>query len=418
MGAIDVSGGADGIAADCDAIRSLARHVGAAAHEIAHASLALHLYAADPALVTAGAVDPHDLLCFHADLLDALDGPRGLTWCAAQLGALDLALRAAADAYELADTLRTSAHDLVRGAVRLPPALAEAGPSLLRGDLSGAAQHVLTADPELADIAIDALQLAGVIKTASAALPDGRPAIRSTGTDRAGAAGYAPRSLATVLDDLALRNDGPHGAVDVRILSGHGKRRVIVDITGTKTIDPLPHEDVTGLLTDGKALLGQPTTYEAGVLAAMRRAGVTRADDVLLVGHSEGGMVAATVARAAAASGEFTITHVVTAGAPLGLVAAQIPRSVQVLALENAHDVVPHLDGTANPDRRNVTTVTGDAGCTGVVDCHSIQSTYRSIAADVDASDDRSVRAFRSSAAEYLDADQVETQTFVVTRQH
>ena len=416
MGSIDVVGGADGIAARCDDIRVLARHVGEAAADIARSALALHAYALDPGIDTAGAIDPHDLLCFHADLLDALDGPRGLTWCAAQLGTLDIGLRAAAEAYTAVDSLGTVTHDFTLGLIRLPAALVEAGPALVRGDVTHAAQRLFLADPELADTVIDALHLQGLIGAASAALPDGHPVLTSTGPDQTAAAGRPPRSLTAVLDGLEQRNERANGAIDVRILDGGGKRRVIVDITGTKTADPLPHKDVTGLLTDGKALVGQSTTYEAGVLAALRRAGVRREDDVMLVGHSEGGMVAATAARDASASGEFTVTHVITAGSPLGLIAAQVPKHVKLLALENAHDVVPHLDGVANPDRRNITTVTGDADCDGVVECHSIPGAYRSIAADVDASRDPAVRAFISSADEFLAADHVETRTYVVTR--
>ena len=37
---------------------------------------------------------------------------------------------------------------------------------------------------------------------------------------------------------------------------------------------------------------------------------------------------------------------------PLGLTVGALPSRVQVLALESSKDVVPHLDGRANPDLR------------------------------------------------------------------
>ena len=66
--------------------------------------------------------------------------------------------------------------------------------------------------------------------------------------------------------------------------------------------------------------------------------------EVMLVGHSEGGIVAVDAARDAAASGRFRITHVVTAGSPVGDLAGELPTTVQLLALENTADVVPALD--------------------------------------------------------------------------
>lgn len=45
----------------------------------------------------------------------------------------------------------------------------------------------------------------------------------------------------------------------------------------------------------------------------------------------------------------FNITHVVTAGSPIGR--TDIPADVQVLSLENQRDIVPHLDAAPNPDR-------------------------------------------------------------------
>jgi hypothetical protein len=361
---------------------------------------------------------PTDLARFGADLVGALDGPEGLSWVAVQLGLLDVHLRGAAEAYELADRLDTDLGDLVRAGVRLPAAVLAAARALARGgDPFAIAEAVVTNDPQLADLVVDALGLPAAMATLSAALPDGHPVVTDVGVDRAAAAATVPRSLRDVLLELAQRNDGLHGAIDVRVLSGGGCRRhVIVDITGTKTLNPLPGPDVTGLLTDGKALVGQRTTYEAGVLAAMRRAGVRRDDEVMLVGHSEGGLVAVTTARDAVASGEFRVTHVVTAGSPIGRTAGRLPPSVQMLALENSRDVIPHLDGVANPDRRSVTTVTGTAGAASLSDAHSVADSYVPLAQDVDDSRNRSTRSFLRSARGFLSARHESTHSYTITR--
>jgi hypothetical protein len=64
----------------------------------------------------------------------------------------------------------------------------------------------------------------------------------------------------------------------------------------------------------------------------------------------QGGIVAAQMAGDLA-GGEYNVTHVVTTGSPVGRI--DVPDSVQVLSLENEHDIVAHLDAAGNPDRSN-----------------------------------------------------------------
>ena len=73
-------------------------------------------------------------------------------------------------------------------------------------------------------------------------------------------------------------------------------------------------------------------------------------------------MVAVTTARDAVRQGEYNVTNVITAGSPIGRTVGRLPRSVQVLALENDSDIVPHLDGVENPAEPNITTVRGRFG--------------------------------------------------------
>jgi len=151
--------------------------------------------------------------------------------------------------------------------------------------------------------------------------------------------------------------------------------------------------------------------FDAAGLAAGR-------GDVMLVGHSEGGMVAVQTALACAKSGRFRVSHVVTAGSPVGLTVAKLPGSVQVLALENSNDIVPHLDGRTNPDKINVTTVSVRHGNGEIVDDHTIEQSYPPEARDVDASNDPSIRSFLSGASGFFGATSVQTHTFVITRQY
>jgi hypothetical protein len=418
---ISVTGGTHGISADCDAIVALAGRFGSAAHDTLGSALALHGYLLEPLVALSAAFDPIGFASFEAELLAALDGWRGLSSAGAAFGALDGELRFAAAAYREADRLVGSLHDAVFGGVNAIPALAAASAVLVRtGDPMRAAQVVITHDPELADTLIAALGLPGLLRAIGSAVPDGYGVARRPGIDRAGFAGRPPRNLTDLFADLAQRDgDARHGEIDVRILSlPDGSRRAIVDITGTKSWDPLPTSDVTSLSTNARALVGERSAYEGGVLAAMRAAGVRRDDPVMLIGHSQGGMVAVTTARDAMASGAFRITHVVTAGAPIGMTAGAVPPAAKVLAIENTRDVVPHLDGVANPDRPNVTTASAARGNSTVGGDHGLSPVYVALARDVQASHNASVRDFLASADSYFRAERVETHTYQIQRRY
>ena len=108
----------------------------------------------------------------------------------------------------------------------------------------------------------------------------------------------------------------------------------------------------------------RPTVAAAGVAAALdlarSRAGRAAADDpVLLVGHSQGGILAAALASDPAFTRDHRVTHVVTSGAPVGLF--PVPARVRVLSVEHADDPVPRLDLTPNPEHATWLTVSAPA---------------------------------------------------------
>jgi hypothetical protein len=113
---------------------------------------------------------------------------------------------------------------------------------------------------------------------------------------------------------------------------------------------------------------------------------------------------------------DYRISHVITAGSPVALTAGALPATVQLLALENAADVVPHLDGGANPDRPNVITAQFRCDHGGVLANHDLRASYLPGAALVDASSDASVHAFLDGLGDFLTAGQASTATFLITR--
>lgn len=419
---VSVRGGAHGLEARLDELVDVARRFGHVATDTGGAALALHGYLIDPALLSSGVLDPGGLAVFEADLADALDGPHGLSWIAVRAAAIDAELRAAAIGYRAADELTGEVRTIWQALRHLPAGAQHAFEEWARSGGTASLQDVealLTSDPELVDLAMQAGLLSLDEVYANAPLLDGHAKVRDAGVDERLRASSPPRGLADVMSGLALRNEGRHGEIDVKFLDcADGTRRVIVDIPGTKSWDPLPNGDVTSFSTNARALLGERTAYEQGVLTALTRAGVTPTDKVMLVGHSEGGMVAVTAARDAMRSGRFTITHVITAGSPIALSVGQVPSGVQVLALENKHDFIPHLDGSANPDEPNITTVTVDRGDGTEGDDHSIPDAYLPGAVDAAASGNASVHAFLTSASGYFTASSVTTHTYVITRDY
>jgi hypothetical protein len=394
-GSVSVAGGAGSISADCEDMHRAATLIGRLADQVLEQSVRLHVDLL-AGLDASALLDPDGAARAEAALALALDGPRGLSAVALRGEELQVTLRVAAQAYRDVDQLRP---------YWLPPL------KVLQGDRRSAI-----------DLPLRVLEAHLTPRRLGEFYPDGHAVLTPMGVDDGAIASTPPRSLSDVITGLAHRNDGVAGEISVQILTGvdaegGAYRKVIVDIPGTKDWHVAdPHDpNVTNPGTNLRAMAGETTTYENGVIAALHSAGVTAADDVTLVGHSLGGTVAVNAARDLVHSG-YDVSHVITAGAPISQVLGTLPRSVQVLALENADDVVPHLDGAPNPDPSNVITATVHHPQDSVGDNHSLDKVYVPGAADVDAQDDPSLRRYLDGLSGQLSATSATTNTYVVTR--
>lgn len=90
------------------------------------------------------------------------------------------------------------------------------------------------------------------------------------------------------------------------------------------------------------------------IRSAMDRAGVGPDDDVMIVGHSQGGLAAAVVAAS-----DPRVTRLLTAGAPVA--GHPLPPRVQALHVEVPGELVSALDGRSNPAHAGRVTVRGPA---------------------------------------------------------
>jgi hypothetical protein len=171
------------------------------------------------------------------------------------------------------------------------------------------------------------------------------------------------------IGDLVAAGEGLGGG-KVRVVEvavGAGSAWVVV-VPGTQRWSPEPGSNPFDLTTDVRAVAqsdGAVSIAAAGVAAALERArsasGRSGADDpVLLVGHSQGGILAAALTSEPSFLCRHHVTHVVTTGAPVGLF--PVPDTVRVLSFEHVDDPVPTLDLTPNPARASWVTVREGSG--------------------------------------------------------
>jgi hypothetical protein len=153
------------------------------------------------------------------------------------------------------------------------------------------------------------------------------------------------------------------GVVDIRKVVGpDGVERWVVTLPSTQ--DWLIEHGDTGATNDLDSNLAlmltpeQQTQYERAVLDAMKQAGIGKDDPVMLVGFSQGGIMAGHLA--ANRSSEFNFDALLVYGAPID--AMNIPESTRVLSIQHTGDAVPMLDLTdPKPNTANHVTVQVDA---------------------------------------------------------
>ena len=147
----------------------------------------------------------------------------------------------------------------------------------------------------------------------------------------------------------------------VEVVRGDGGSAWVVVVPGTQVWSPRPGVNPFDVTTDVRAVTGDATIAAAGVTAALEgvraRAGSrsTASDPVLLVGHSQGGILAAALASDDGFTRRNRVTHVVTTGSPVGLF--PVPPATRVLSVERGNDPVPRLDLSPNPDRSSWVTL-------------------------------------------------------------
>ena len=389
----DVRGGVGGLAAAYDEVRALADVYDAAGDLLREWARLGAQALADPDLLSSAVLSPVSFACAEGAVVAATTGPDGVLvescgWeVDARLVRAALAGIAAADAFS-----ETAMDDLDRrvgnvlgsalrlGAPSLPFAIAAALPLADRlpveevvHDHPWAVEHLVNGGGGLVSGLLGAPLLAPDLRSGARVLAapyDDGAAVTRPRPDLAPSTGNRqPDSLAALIRRLrrvaALSPDPgsrDNGTIEVQSLdAGTDRARHIVYLPGTDDMQTLPwtqDDDVRDLGTDLRLVGGEDDAYRRGILDAMHRAGIGPHEPVLLVGHSQGGMEAASILGNGSG---YDVTHVVTAGSPTAQVDG-FPAGSHVLSLEHRGDLVPLLDGAPNPDTVGQTTVTFEDG--------------------------------------------------------
>lgn len=210
----------------------------------------------------------------------------------------------------------------------------------------------------------------------------------------------------------------------------HGELRVVkyrtgnkiswrVDIRGTQVWSVTgtnPQDMRTNLQTNACGLAGKSDMTKA-VTRALDQAGYRSGQPVELIGHSQGGAVAAQVGSDPKLAKKYNVKSVVTLGSNTG--GFRPAPGVHMVALENTADIVPRLDGRANPNVPNLTTVQTYKNAGGISANHS-KELYAQVARAWERSGDGDYARFIEARNYNLGINhttQATAQSFVVQRE-
>ncbi|GAA4283608.1 hypothetical protein GCM10022261_11390 [Brevibacterium daeguense] len=150
-----------------------------------------------------------------------------------------------------------------------------------------------------------------------------------------------------------------NGMVQIeRIESADGTTRWIVYVPATTDWSTAPGANSTDLTTNVEGAAGHDTVMREVIRQAVADAGIAADEEVMLVGYSQGGLTAASLAADPGFLADVNVTALFTVASPVS--DFDIPPEVSTLSIEHEQDLVPDLDGNQNPDHPHWSTITVD----------------------------------------------------------
>lgn len=457
-----VTGGSHGFHARYGNVLAFAARLGDTALDLGRQSAVDATLGLDADLVASAVLAPATFARAERSILAATTAPGGLASTAAELAHHAGQIRTALSMLEHADDVSAAALTAVRDGVRLVGGFlsglgtvvgAGSVPEALDGfvgtevpDGGAALQEWLLDHPDLLQggvgvlgVLVDAVDIgpggsividpdvdpttAGAMAELAALLDDPEPPVVTpvegvpVPADQAGSLPELVDHLATV-GDLSPEPDSPlNGTISIQTVHTPGGVQHVVLVPGTDDLASLPgvtDADVRDNTTNVQLIAGLTNAYAEGILEAMAQAGIGPDDEVLLVGHSQGGMAAAAIA---AEGSPYNITDVVTLGAPTAHIEGGFPDGTSVLSLEEHGDVVPLLDGADNADSEQQTTVVFESPTATGLGHHELESYAQGAHAVVGAAEDHpSIAGSLDSLSGFFGIGAAQTQTFQITR--
>lgn len=154
----------------------------------------------------------------------------------------------------------------------------------------------------------------------------------------------SPTLQGLMLDIGDLETDG---RITVQTVTGaDGVQRYVVALPGMNGDEPWPHPHPQDTISAVHNALAPESPYTRAVRLAMEDAGVPRGAEVLLVGHSLGGITAANLAQDPTFNGgTYRVTDVVSFGSPVDHKTLPDGSGTNAYTITNDRDIVPALDG-------------------------------------------------------------------------
>lgn len=419
-----VVGGSHGVRADLEDMDATGDLIRSKGWNLGETALATHKYLLDSHLLASVVFAPDSFATFETGLLGALDGPGGLSANAIRMTATGTFMQARAKAYATTDLALEYAEDVRQhtqglafglglGVAPVPTGVLTAI-ALWRSDFFDDPDRWLLEHPDVVEELVASTP--GVLDffMPGAAFPadveQGAALLALLYDQDLGALTFeqadevAPATLTDAMRKLDEMADLPDTFKIERVGAPPGETYNVY-LPGTKAFDgPFPRgtpgvpdlledsELVQNLGTNLAGVGGADNAYVEAVLQAMHEAGIPPDAPVTLIGHSQGGLVAARVAEAIATTDggrPYRVEHVVTAGSPVDHL--ELPDDISVLSLVNEYDLVPRLDGAEYDDVAHHTTIVTALQTGSVAGNHSMTELYLPMVEDLEDSRDPAV---------------------------
>lgn len=191
-----------------------------------------------------------------------------------------------------------------------------------------------------------------------------------------------PTGLGQISARMRLLSNSGQPVVRIEQYQVGDQRRFIVYVPGTQNLSLKASANPFDMRSNLLLLAGARSNAARATELAIRRAQIGPRDQVMLVGHSQGGLIALDIAkRSVAGQVGFRVEQVITFGTPAGVNNAEaLPK---VLSIENEVDIVPKLELRENPSESNWLTLEGKAQGDPIT-AHRMES-YEQIVAEIGA---------------------------------